>query len=145
VGGINLYGYVLNNPVNFVDPLGLVADWIFPTPDSSYIYMPYRNGNGNWVDPIPNYQTEDNSTTSIGMNLPPGADSTTGPLAFYAAGAALMVTGSELTTEGAGIMALGGPPGWIGGGIVTGIGVSMTGFGAWTFYQGWKVDSDPCP
>jgi RHS repeat-associated protein len=35
-GGLNLYGYVLNDPVNVLDPLGLAGVNLFPTSDSIY-------------------------------------------------------------------------------------------------------------
>jgi len=75
--------------------------------------------------------------------LKPGADSSTGPMAFYGAGVSLVIIGGELTVSGAGMIAAGGPVGWIGGTLVGGTGIAMWGFGIWTFYQGWQLDS-PC-
>jgi hypothetical protein len=37
-------------------------------------------------------------------------------------------------------MAAGGPVGWIGGGIVTAVGVTMWSTGVWTVYQGTQID-----
>jgi hypothetical protein len=79
------------------------------------------------------------------MALKPGADYTTGPLAFYGAGSSLIITGAAVTQAGAGIMAGGGPVGWIGGSIVTATGIVIWGSGVWTVYQGWNIDhSSPC-
>ena len=78
--------------------------------------------------------------------LKPGADSTTGPLAFYGAGASLIITGAAVTKAGAVIIAGGGPVGWIGGSIVTATGIVIWGSGVWTIYQGWNIDHNtPCP
>jgi RHS repeat-associated protein len=98
-GDTDLYGYVLNDPVNWIDPLGF-------------------------------------------LNIDPGLDSSLGPKAFYIAGASLLTTGALVTKMGAGIMAGGGPIGWIGGGIVTIVGATIWGFGAWTVYQGVQVHMD---
>ena len=76
----------------------------------------------------------------------PGADSTTGPLAFYGAGSSLIITGAAVTKAGVGIMAGGGPAGWIGGSIATATGIVIWGSGVWTVYQGWTIEhSVPCP
>jgi len=99
-GDTDLYGYVLNDPVNLFDPLGL-------------------------------------------MDIDPGLDSSLGPKAFYVAGATLITTGAVVTKTGVGVMAGGGPIGWIGGGIVTIVGGTIWGFGAWTVYQGLQVDMEP--
>ncbi|MBL6970673.1 MAG: RHS repeat-associated core domain-containing protein [Desulfobacterales bacterium] len=121
----NLYGYVLNNSINLVDPLGLIveADPFNPAPN------------------IPKNMLAPNPITG----LMPGADSTTGPMAFYGAGASLIIIGGDLTVYGAGMIATGGPVGWIGGTIVTVTGIVIWGSGIWTAYQGWQVDhNDPC-
>ena len=97
-GDTDLYGYCLNDPVNFIDPRGL-------------------------------------------LNVKPGADSSTGPMTFYSVGASLVITGAEITKAGVGMIAGGGPVGWLGGGIVTVVGVATWGFGVWTIYQGTQVDS----
>jgi RHS repeat-associated protein len=62
-----------------------------------------------------------------------------GPDTLIASGLALAGTGSQLAVKGAGIMATGGPAGWIGGGIVTGVGLAQTAFGGWAVYQGWQA------
>ena len=78
-------------------------------------------------------------------DLKPGADSSSGPMAFYGAGASLVIIGGDLAVYGAGMIATGGPVGWIGGTIVTGTGIVMWGSGIWTAYHGWRVDhNDPC-
>ena len=46
-----------------------------------------------------------------------------------------------MAVYGAGMIATGGPVGWIGGTIVTGTGIVMWGSGIWTAYQGWRVDN----
>jgi hypothetical protein len=63
-----------------------------------------------------------------------------GPRAFYGTGAALITTGAMVTRSGAVIIGTGGPVGWIGGGIVTTVGVTIWGLGVWTVYQGTQVD-----
>jgi hypothetical protein len=79
-------------------------------------------------------------------SLKPGADSATGPLAFYGAGSSLIITGAALTKAGAVIIASAGPVGWIGGSIVTVTGIVVWGSGVWTIYQGWNIDhNNPCP
>lgn len=35
-GDLNLYAYVVNNPVNYVDPSGLQLAWVLPLPPSSF-------------------------------------------------------------------------------------------------------------
>jgi RHS repeat-associated protein len=124
-GNTDLYGYCLNNPINLIDPFGLIveADSYSPEPD------------------IPKNMLTPNPISG----LMPGADSTTGPMAFYGAGTSLIIIGGDLAVYGAGMIATGGPVGWIGGTIVTGTGIVIWGSGIWTFYQGWRVDQDdPC-
>ena len=75
------------------------------------------------------------------LNVKPGADSSSGPMAFYGAGTSLILTGAAVTKAGVSIIAVGGPVGWIGGGIVTGVGVTIWGSGVWTLYQGTQVYS----
>ena len=122
-GGINPYVYCLNDPVNAVDPDGLEV----LSPDMVTNFVP--------ESPI--------SLPSIGTvdptALKPGADSSSGPMAFYGAGTALIITGTEVTKYGAGIIATGGPVGWIGGGIITTTGVYIWSIGAWTMYKGYQV------
>ena len=62
-----------------------------------------------------------------------------GPGALLGAGLTLIITGSELTVKGAGIIAIGGPVGWIGGGVVTGVGLTTMGVGGWATYKGWQL------
>jgi RHS repeat-associated protein len=72
--------------------------------------------------------------------IKPPADSSTGPLLFYQAGAALIITGSEVFNYGVSMFIVGGPVGWVGGAIVGSTGLAITVSGVWTVYQGWKVD-----
>jgi RHS repeat-associated protein len=67
------------------------------------------------------------------------ADPYAGALQFYGAGAGLIVTGAMVTRTGVAIMAAGGPVGWIGGSIVTAVGVAMWSTGVWTVYQGTQI------
>ena len=125
-GDTDLYGYVLNDPINWVDPYGLIVE-------------------AEPFNPAPNIPKNMQAPNPI-TGLMPGADSTTGPMTFYGAGASLIIIGGDLAVYGAGMMATGGPVGWIGGIIVTGTGIVMWGSGIWTVYQGWQVDQDdPCP
>jgi hypothetical protein len=71
--------------------------------------------------------------------LKPGADASSGPMAFYGAGTPLIITGAELVKYGVGMAAMGGPVGWIGGSIVGGLGASMWVGGVWTVYKGWQL------
>jgi RHS repeat-associated protein len=134
-GDTDLYGYVLNNPINAIDPLGLEM---------------YRHGYapkpfGQQVGELGNLLKPSLGKVDPGA-LKPGADSTTGPLTFYGAGSSLIITGAAVTKAGAGIIAGGGPVGWVGGSIVTATGIVIWGSGVWTVYQGWNIDhSDPCP
>jgi uncharacterized protein RhaS with RHS repeats len=55
-GGINLYGYVLNRPFNFYDPLGLISvsgsEFAEPGETQHSSYGPYdSNGNGPIITP----------------------------------------------------------------------------------------------
>ncbi len=50
-GDINLYRMTGNNPVNFVDPLGLFPNWIVPT-YGNYGAPGYGSGDGTGLDPI---------------------------------------------------------------------------------------------
>jgi len=134
-GDTDLYGYVLNDPINLIDPLGLEM--------YRHGYNPKPLGQqlrefGNLLKPSFVREVDPGA-------LKPGADSTTGPLAFYGAGSSLIITGAAVTKAGAGIMAGGGPVGWIGGSIITATGIVIWGSGVWTVYQGWNIDhSDPC-
>jgi RHS repeat-associated protein len=135
-GGINLYAYVSGNPVNWVDPLGLLTE-------------SYNNATGGgWKAPPQRYNPTHNVFNSKGpswgvvnpSDLKAGADSSTGPLAFYGSGAALIIVGTDLTKSGLVIIAAGGPVGWVGGTVVTGTGVIITSTGIWTFYQGTQIE-----
>ena len=72
-------------------------------------------------------------------DLKPGADSSSGPMAFYVAGASLAGTGATLVWYGAGMIAVGGPAGWVGGGIVVIVGTAMTVSGVGAGYLGWQT------
>jgi RHS repeat-associated protein len=73
-GGWNLYGYALNNPVNWVDPLGLGA--VPPKPPSlppPVLCLPGSSGNGSGCIPIePPPPATPSPTACIG---PPGSPS----------------------------------------------------------------------
>jgi len=69
VGGINLYGYCLNDPVNLVDPYGYWGLPVF-TPTRFFIrelhwrrnmanndYENEADANANWGDPLPTWQS----------------------------------------------------------------------------------------
>jgi RHS repeat-associated protein len=135
-GDTDLYGYVLNDPINFFDPDGLEM--------YRHGYNPKPLGQqlrefGNLIKPSFVGEVDPGA-------LKPGADSTTGPLAFYGAGSSLIITGAAVTKAGAVIIAGGGPVGWIGGSIVTATGIVIWGSGVWTIYQGWNIDHKaPCP
>jgi RHS repeat-associated protein len=141
-GGINLFVYSENNPINLVDPWGLFKASPFGDPigyntdyggpggfDLSTLPQPGRKR-----IPFPSFGRVDPRT------LKPGADSMTGPMAFYGAGSSLIITGAAVTKSGVGIMAGGGPVGWVGGGIVTIVGGTIWLSGVGTIYQGYQVD-----
>jgi hypothetical protein len=109
-GDTDLYGYVLNDPVNLIDPLGLFRKHPYSDPigyttdyggyggvDLSALSSPIENR-----IPLPSFGRVDPGV------LKPGADSTTGPLAFYGAGSSLIISGAAVAKAGAGIMAGGG-------------------------------------
>ena len=135
-GDTDLYGYVLKDPVNLVDQDGLKM---------------YRHGYN--PEPLGQQIREFGKVLKPFLAgkfdpgaLKPGADSTTGPMTFYGAGASLIITGAALTEAGAAIIAGGGPVGWIGGSIVTATGIVIWGSGVWTVYEGWNIDHNtPCP
>ena len=126
---------MLNDPVNAIDPLGLEMY------RHGYAPKPLGQQLGEFGNQLkPSFGKVDPGALKY------GADSTTGPLAFYGAGSLLIITGAAVTKAGAGIVAGGGPVGWIGGSIVTATGIVIWGSGVWTVYQGWNIDhSDPCP
>jgi len=121
-GGINLYVYANNNPVNFFDSLGLIVE--------ADPFNPF-----NAVPNMPQHRLPTQPLTG----LKPGADYTTGPVTFYIAGSSLVIAGGYLAESGAYMIAAGGPVGWIGGTIVTGTGVVMFSIGILSGYQGWII------
>jgi RHS repeat-associated protein len=125
LGGINLFEYSENNSINVVDPFGLIVEADpYTAANQSIIKLPKIKFFGE-VDP---------------RSLKPGADSSTGPLAFYGAGTSLIITGAAVTKAGVEIMVLGGPVGLIGGGIVTIVGGTIWITGVGTVYQGYQLD-----
>lgn len=74
-------------------------------------------------------------------NSKKGANESSGPLAFYGAGASLILTGTMAIEYGLGLIAVGGPVGIIGGGIVTTVGITMWFTGVGTVYLGTTVDA----
>jgi RHS repeat-associated protein len=54
-GGMNLYAYCINNPLNFIDPLGLLRDYIPGEPLTGII----RSSEGNWWGLVGEWSIED--------------------------------------------------------------------------------------
>ena len=135
-GDTDLYGYCFNEPVNSVDLEGLEQHSLTCSMKSIYGLRSYQ---------MP--KSENKLTASeYFKSLKHGADSSTGPMTFYSAGASLIITGAAVTKYGAGMIAAGGPVGWIGGSIVTTTGVAMWGTGVWTIYKGCKTSRKSlCP
>ncbi len=141
VGGINLYAYVQNNPINKIDQYGLLTE--------AY----YEATGGGWDAPPPRYNPSHNvfkghrvSWGSITpSDLKAGADANTGQAAFYISGAALVGSGAAVTEAGVVILAGGGPVGWAGGAIVTTTGIVIWGTGIFTLYEGYNIEAiDSC-
>lgn len=64
MGGMNLYAYVGNNPLRWVDPLGL--DYIFQQSTGNYSYQPPASAGGGPPQPIGSGY----SGTGAGRNIP---------------------------------------------------------------------------
>jgi len=94
--------------------------------------------------PIPyNYVSNnpENLTDPFGLvELKKGADESSGPFAFYGAGASLILTGTLLVEQGLGMIAVGGPVGLAGGSIVTSVGMVIWFTGVGTVYIGITTD-----
>jgi RHS repeat-associated protein len=137
-GGINLFAYAELNPINVSDQFGLLT--------GSY----HEATGGGWASAPPRYNPSanvlKNLLLSIGTvdptKLKKAMDKSAGPLAFYGAGASLLVAGAEIAKFGSAIMVSGGPIGWIGGGAVTLTGASMSVLGLSSIYLGYQVQQD---
>jgi RHS repeat-associated protein len=134
-GGINVFVYAINNPINDTDQYGLLTESYNESTGGGWALPPfhYNPSSNQFKGIIPSFGTLDPS------KLKKGADKKTGPLAFYEAGTALVITGAGVAKYGSGIMVSGGPIGWFGGGVVTLTGVGISAFGWFTIYEGYTI------
>jgi uncharacterized protein RhaS with RHS repeats len=94
-GDVNLYGYVQNNPVNFVDPSGLIAPRFIPNWGKGPRWPNYPTSiNVNW-----NLLVVGVSTIAVGATIAQGG----GTIAATSA-----VVGLGLSTFGTGLVIGGG-------------------------------------
>jgi hypothetical protein len=131
-GDINLYVYTANNAVSLTDPLGLIAE---ADPFSPVVVVPRKIS--MWI--VDSLITEPFREVLYDIKSLSDCDlSALGPDTLMGAGLSLVIIGHELTVKGAGIIVTGGFVGWIGGGIVSGVGLTTMAVGGWSFYKGWQ-------
>lgn len=152
-GDVNLYGYVLENPVSFVDPLGLWSASIsaFAGPGASFTFgqnpngsgfvslqFGYGIGGGMKIDPFgqqPGYSPSQGTAWGLGLGLYAQADFNAG---YVYAGASANVgriyraCGSDPYFT---------PPNWRAGGRMSIFGINATGSagGQITVFGGGKL------
>jgi uncharacterized protein RhaS with RHS repeats len=155
VGGLNLYAYVRNNPLRYLDPEGLTA--LEKNADSSVAtsqdQVPQNQalqdfgilggvdvGKGDVNEYSKNVMLEiftANQESVIRDRL-----ANYGSETLYVSGVALIGLGTEMAMSGAGIMVTGGPLGIVGGAVVTCVGITKATIGAWLIYQGWNIGKE---